>query len=73
MTNHLIRLLLDLIHTAYYICLLHVGYNITDQLIDGKKDVLGYVIIWVLAAAIIFFLTKERYDKETQEGKGDEK
>lgn len=30
---------------------------------------MGYVVAWVVAAVIIFVLTKQRYDKEVEEGK----
>ena len=30
---------------------------------------MGYVVAWVVAATIMFFLTKQRYDKEVEEGK----
>jgi len=69
MREHLIRLLVDLFYTACYIFLTHTGYNITNSLQDDKKNVFGYLIIWVVAATIMFFLTKQRYDKEVEEGK----
>lgn len=69
MREHLIRLLIDLFYTACYIFLTHAGYDITNKLQDGKKNVFGYLIIWVVAATIMFFLTKQRYDKEVEEGK----
>ena len=64
-----IRLLLDLFYAACYIFLTHAGYDITDKLQAGKKNVIGYVIVWIVAATIMFFLTKQRYDKEVEEGK----
>jgi hypothetical protein len=70
--KHLVRLFLDLIHTAYYILLLHIGYNLSDQIVDGKKNVYGYVVIWLLAAAIISLITKNRYEKEIEEGNKEE-
>lgn len=69
MKEHLIRLILDLFYTACYIFLTHAGYDITDKLQSGKKNVAGYVVAWIVAAAIIFVLTKQRYDKEVEEGK----
>lgn len=72
MKGHLIRLILDLFYTACYIFLTHAGYDITDKLQSGKKNVVGYVVAWVVAAVIIFVLTKQRYDKEVEEGKKDE-
>lgn len=72
MKEHLIRLIIDLFYTACYIFLTHAGYDITDKLQSGKKNVVGYVVAWVVAAVIIFVLTKQRYDKEVEEGKNDE-
>ena len=69
MKGHLIRLILDLFYTACYIFLTHAGYDITDKLQSGKKNVVGYVVAWVVAAVIIFVLTKQRYNKEVEEGK----
>jgi hypothetical protein len=69
MKEHLIRLILDLFYTACYIFLTHAGYDITDKLQSGKKNVVGYVVAWIVAATIMFFLTKQRYDKEVEEGK----
>lgn len=72
MKEHLIRLFLDLIYTACYIFLVHSGYDITDKLQDGRKNVMGYVLAWLVAATIMFFLTKQRYDKETEEAKAED-
>lgn len=69
MKEHLIRLILDLFYAACYIFLTHAGYDITDKLQAGRKNVMGYVVAWVVAATIMFFLTKQRYDKEVEEGK----
>jgi uncharacterized membrane protein (GlpM family) len=72
MKEHLIRLILDLFYTACYIFLVHAGYNITDKLQAGRNNIVQHIIAWVVAATIMFFLTKQRYDKEVEEGKGDE-
>lgn len=72
MKEHLIRLILDLFYTACYIFLVHSGYNITDKLQADRNNVVHHVVIWVVAATIMFFLTKQRYDKEVEEGKSDE-
>ena len=72
MKEHLVRLLLDLLYAACYIFLAHTGYDITDKLQAGRKNVTVYVIVWVVAATIMFFLTKQRYDKEVEEGEKDE-
>jgi hypothetical protein len=72
MKEHLVRLLLDLFYAACYIFLAHAGYDITDKLQAGRKNVTVYVIVWVVAATIMFFLTKQRYDKEVEEGEKDE-
>lgn len=69
MKEHLIRLFLDLFYAGCYIFLTHAGYDITDKLQAGRKNVMGYVVAWVVAATIMFFLTKQRYDKEVEEGK----
>jgi hypothetical protein len=72
MKEHLVRLILDLFYTACYIFLTHAGYDITDKLQAGKENVAKYVVVWVVSATIMFFLTKQRYDKEAEEGKKDE-
>jgi len=72
MKEHFIRLILDLFYTACYIFLVHAGYDITDKLQASTNNVIGYVIVWIVAATIMFFLTKQRYDKEVEEGKDHE-
>jgi hypothetical protein len=72
MKEHFIRLILDLFYTACYIFLVHAGYDITDKLQASTNNVIGYVIAWIVSATIMFLLTKQRYDKEVEEGKGDE-
>lgn len=72
MKEHLIRLFLDLFYAACYIFLTHAGYDITDKLQAGRKNVMGYIVAWVVAATIMFFLTKQRYDKEAKEAENDE-
>jgi|688.fasta_scaffold2236871_2 hypothetical protein len=69
MKEHVVRLTLDLFFTACYIFLVHTGYNITDQLSENKVGAAVYIPIWLLAAIIMFFLTKQRYDKEVEAGK----
>jgi TRAP-type C4-dicarboxylate transport system permease small subunit len=72
MKEHVTRLVIDLIYTACYLFLAHTGYNITDQLQADKPNAIGYIVIWIMAAMIMFFLTKQRYDKEVEEGANDE-
>lgn len=71
MKEHLIRLFLDLFYTACYLYLTHIGYNIIDNNSENKEKITINIIIWVFAAFLLFFLTKQRYDKETEEGKND--
>lgn len=72
MKEHLTRLFLDLFYTACYIFLTHAGYDVTDKSQAGKSNMVGYVLAWVVAATIMFFLTKQRYDKEVEEGKNED-
>jgi hypothetical protein len=67
MRETLLRIVFDLFYTMCYIFLLHTGYNITDRFTQNQHVPAPLVIIWILAAVVMFFLTKERYDKEVQQ------
>lgn len=69
MKEAIVRLTLDLFYTACYIFLVHTGYNISDRISSNEKNIFVYTIIWVIASVVMFFLTKQRYDKEVEEGK----
>lgn len=72
MKEAIIRTSLDLFYAACYIFLTHAGYDIVDKISDNKPNTVVNIIVWVVAATVLFFLTKKRYDKEVEEGKNED-
>jgi hypothetical protein len=67
MKNDIKRMALDLFYTACYIYLAHVGYELVDGLTQTNNDYSIYIVFWVAAASLMFYLTKKRYDEEQAE------
>jgi hypothetical protein len=68
MKEDILRFVLDIFYTGCYLFLTHTGYNISDK-ISSKEDInFLYIVAWLIASVVIFLLTKQRYDKEVEEG-----